>query len=47
MQKIAATNWISAARSCAPVGSPPSYVSAMAQPRAGFADPRRANQLRA
>lgn len=33
MQKIAAVNWISAARSCAPSQCAAAFVSAMATPR--------------
>jgi len=41
MQKISASNWISAARACAPAGRTVSYVSAMTKPRADFADTHR------
>jgi len=33
MQKIAAVNWISAARACAPAQCAAAFVSAMATPR--------------
>ncbi|MDV6331382.1 hypothetical protein [Asticcacaulis sp. 201] len=33
MQKIAAVNWISAARACAPAQCAAAFVSAMAAPR--------------